>query len=117
MRLIGDSQWIDSLWTRVQTAGSKLRNAPREVIRARGRREKGDLVMKSLLRITVALLVLCLPVIAQEFRFVSFDVRGCDLTGPNGVNAHGRIVGRCVDTNGVHGFLFDLNTGHSELID
>lgn len=73
--------------------------------------------MKLLLEIALTLLILSRPILAQEFRFVSFDVHGCDLTGPNGLNERGRVVGRCVDSNGVHGFLLDLNTGHSELID
>lgn len=58
-----------------------------------------------------------LPVFAQEFRYVSFDIPGCNLTSPLGVNGRGQIVGLCLDANGAHGFLLDLTTGHSELID
>jgi uncharacterized membrane protein len=49
-----------------------------------------------------------LPMFAQEFRYVSFDIPGC---------SRGQIVGLCLDANGAHGFLLDLTTGHSELID
>lgn len=73
--------------------------------------------MKWMVTTTVALLALGLPTLAQEFRYVSFDVPGCSLTSPLGVNARGQIVGLCLDANGAHGFLLDLITGHSELID
>ncbi|PYX04573.1 MAG: hypothetical protein DMG88_24180, partial [Acidobacteria bacterium] len=67
------------------------------------------LTMTRLLELTSLIMcmwVLALPVLAQEFRFVSFDFPGCDLSGPNGVNARGQVVGRCVDAKGVHGFLY-----------
>jgi hypothetical protein len=70
--------------------------------------------MNSLLKITIALLVLSVPLLGQEFRFVSFDVRGCSATAPGGVNAQGQIVGQC---DNVHGFLLDLNTHRSQLFD
>jgi hypothetical protein len=47
--------------------------------------------VKSLLRIPLVLLVLGLPAVAQEFRYVSFDIPGCSLTSPFGVNARGQI--------------------------
>jgi uncharacterized membrane protein len=70
--------------------------------------------MTSLLKITMTFLVLTLPVLAQEFRFISFDVSSCSITSPVAVNARGQIVGLCDDA---HAFLLDLNTHQSQIFD
>lgn len=71
----------------------------------------------NLVRATLAFVTLVMSLPAQEFRFESFDVSGCDLTTANAVNAVGRIAGRCDVSDGAHGFVLDLNTGHHELFD